>query len=443
MTNKRYIIIPGCCDLNRGDQALGWETRRIMQEAGFQGDYSILAEHGEPIEQSKNEGYEVLIPILEHPSRKFKNKDNIVYSKLTKFKWGSVAVKDFIYSILILKSSHFRKHILCKGRDLDYIKTLKRFSEADAIFMKGGGLIQSHGGWISSYATYYRLYHIFLAEALNKPVYILPNSYGPFDGPLVKWMVKKAFQGCILVTAREKKSQDAIKKELGMDIECFPDLAFFLKNGNMTRERLCIAMNIPINRKIVAITMRPYRFPCSVDPQKAYENFKNEMRIFIQWLSNRSFMPLIIEHTFAITSHENDGDCIKDVIEGLDKDTYRLLSDPRIDCRELKSVYGCCDYIIGTRFHSLVFALSNMVPGIAISYDGYKSVGIMRDMQLEDYVIDITEVTAKWLEDKFNALVNEQDNIRKIIKEYMDKAEKKRNCLIEQLKAGDKHVIYS
>ena len=60
--------------------------------------------------------------------------------------------------------------------------TLNRFKEAEAIFMKGGGLIQSHGGLVSTYATYYRIYHILLAHSLNKPVYIMPNSFRPLKG---------------------------------------------------------------------------------------------------------------------------------------------------------------------------------------------------------------------------------------------------------------------
>ena len=29
--DKKYIIIPGCSDLNRGDQALVWETKRLAE----------------------------------------------------------------------------------------------------------------------------------------------------------------------------------------------------------------------------------------------------------------------------------------------------------------------------------------------------------------------------------------------------------------------------
>lgn len=426
---KKYIIIPGCCDLNRGDQALGWETRRIAEDAGYVGDYSILAETGEPIQQSQNEGYEILRPVLEHPSRKFSNKDNIVYDKKTKVEWGLVALTDLIGSLLLL-CFPFRKLYELFSKNNNIVATLKRYEEADAIFMKGGGLIQSHGGLLSTYATYYRLYHIYLALALHKPVFILPNSFGPFEGPGVKWMVKKAFKGCTLVTAREEKSQNVVKQVLGLQIPLFPDLAFYLKSEGITRDQLCERLNIDPSDIIVAITVRPYRFPDSTDPVKSYETFKVEMRHFICWLREQGYMPLLVEHTFAITTHENDGECIKDVIQGLDKSSYRVLSDHSMNCRALKQVYGCCDYIIGTRFHSMIFSLSNMVPGIAISYDGYKSIGIMRDMNLSNYVINIGDVSASKLESMFQDVVKNQDSIKNNIRQYINKAYDERKKLI-------------
>jgi colanic acid/amylovoran biosynthesis protein len=433
---KRYIIIPGCCDLNRGDQALGWETCHIAQKAGFVGNYSILAEQGEPVVQSQNEGYEILIPALEHPSRKFSDKNNIVYNRKTKIKWGLIAIKDFIFSMALLNRS-LRKYIKIGSKNSNLILTLNRFEEADAIFMKGGGLIQSHGGLISTYATYYRLYHIFLAEALGKSVYILPNSFGPFEGPLVKWMSRKALSKCRVVTAREKKSQEVVRRELGINVPCFPDLAFFLENGDVKKGTLVDRLNITDGKKIVALTMRPYRFPNSDNPIKAYEMFKIEMCKFIRWLYDLGYIPLIIEHTFAITSHENDGDCIQDVVAGLDSKIYRVLSDRSMNCKQLKSVYGCCDFIIGTRFHSMIFSLSNMIPGIAISYDGYKSIGIMKDMKLDDFVIDIADITSEVLQEKFNLMIDNEDSIKDKIKQYINESNKKKNELIQLLKMGD------
>lgn len=429
---KRYIIIPGCCDLNRGDQALGWETKRIAEDSGFKGKYSILAEEGEPITQSQEEGYEILTPILQHPSRNFKNKENINYTFGIKIKWGLVAVGDLINSLIYLIPGIRNIAIkLCK--DEKKIQALKRFIEADAIFMKGGGLIQSHGGILSTYATYYRIYHIILAQSFNKPVYIMPNSFGPFKGPGVKLMTKFALKRCKLVTVREKVSKEVIKKELGLDVNCYPDLAFFLPNASVNKEEILNKYNLPNDKKLIAITMRPYRFPNSDDPKIAYENFKLEMKKFVEWIYDQGHMAVIIEHTLAITSHENDGDCIKDVIRNIDSKKYRIISNKNINCYGLKSIYGCCDYIVGTRFHSMIFSLSNMVPGIAISYDGYKSIGIMGDMDLQDYVIDIADVSCEKLKNMIISVMQEEELVKKKIDKYIKDAYILRENLIKEI----------
>ena len=41
--DKQYIIIPSCSDLNRGDQALVWETKRFAEECGFVGEYNMMS----------------------------------------------------------------------------------------------------------------------------------------------------------------------------------------------------------------------------------------------------------------------------------------------------------------------------------------------------------------------------------------------------------------
>ena len=99
--DKSVIIIPGCNDLNRGDQALGWETARIAKDAGFDGECFLMSEKNEPTKQSIKEGFKIIRPILEHPSRYSKERNNIKYSFIHKLKWGFIALFDFLKSFLI------------------------------------------------------------------------------------------------------------------------------------------------------------------------------------------------------------------------------------------------------------------------------------------------------------------------------------------------------
>ena len=42
--DKKIIVLPDCSDLNRGDQALVWETIRVAKDAGIDGAFYIQSE---------------------------------------------------------------------------------------------------------------------------------------------------------------------------------------------------------------------------------------------------------------------------------------------------------------------------------------------------------------------------------------------------------------
>ncbi|MBP3041815.1 polysaccharide pyruvyl transferase family protein, partial [Bacillaceae bacterium Marseille-Q3522] len=287
MTDK-IVIIPGCSDLNRGDQALTWETKRLAEDCGLKGDFYLTTEKNEPVSQSIGYGLNIITPIIEHPSRAFSNKENIKYGKSLKTKWGTIALVDFITSLF-----YFNK--LTRKLIKRFLKKEKRNSieimeNATAFFMKGGGLIQSYGGVTSTYSAYFWVYHLLLAKALKKPIYVMPNSFGPFKGPLVKSIVRKALKGCTVVTSRETLSQKMVQEELNISIDNFPDLAFYLPNAKLDRKEIFEQFDLPLDRKLVAMTMRPHRFPNSKTPKQDYELFKNEIAKFIEWLYEKGYM---------------------------------------------------------------------------------------------------------------------------------------------------------
>lgn len=426
----KYIIIPGCSDLNRGDQALVWETKRLGEEAGFVGEYYLTAEENEPVSQSEQYGIKIIRPIIEHPSRIFRNKNNINYDITLKLKWGIISFFDFLFSLFHLNplTRGFAKIFLSDSKK----KSLKIFQEADGIFVKGGGLLQTYGGISSTYSMYFWCFHMFLANSLKKPIYVMPNSFGPFEGPLVKYIAKKALKNCTLVTSRESLSTKMLENELGLSVDTYPDLAFNLPMSNLDKKEIFSKYNLPKDKKLVAITMRPYRFPLADDSEKAYSHFKYEMTKFLKWLYTNGFMPVIVEHTLAVNSHENDAACIEDVLSKLDSNEYRYISDSNFDCHDLKRIYSFCDYVVGTRFHSVIFSFGSGVPGIAICYVGNKGQGIMKDIGVEDYSISIYDVNFNRLKSMFENLIKNETEVRDKIDNYNSTVKQKHEELMKK-----------
>lgn len=77
-------------------------------------------------------------------------------------------------------------------------------------------------------------------------------------------------------------------------------------------------------------------------------------------------------------------------------DIQRLLSD--------------CELLVGMRMHSIIFALKQCCPVIAISYSA-KVSSLMRDMNLDNYLIDMKELSAQILEAKIAMSVEQWQEV--------------------------------
>lgn len=415
MEQKVYLVLPGCDDTNRGDQALIWETVSLATEAGYDGQYYMLSNETECC-QSKAEGIGQVGYILKHPSRVFRVESNVSYSLLLKLKWSVVAIFDLITKEPLVHP--FWRKMLMPFYGKDTKAALEMFAKADASFVKGGGFLHAHGGMSDVYKIYYFLYHIRLAQSFGMDVTVMPNSFGPFGTPIIRKMVQSTLSKCKNIWARESISAEMLKKECGVTAGVSSDLAFHLdvdptfdpcahlhKNGIPCKEKTC-----------VAITARPYRFPGEHDPAGRYEQYKESIAGLMIYLDQNGYFPVLVEHVFSQMEHENDMTCIREIenmVKG--KCHYGIFSDHSLTCRQMKQIYASFDYTVGTRFHSVIFSLSSLVPSIAITYGGNKGTGIMKNLGLDRYAIPINEINVERLNQTFDDLqIHREQTILKL-----------------------------
>ena len=64
--------------------------------------------------------------------------------------------------------------------------------------------------------------------------------------------------------------------------------------------------------------------------------------------------------------------------------------------------------------HSNIFALSECVPTLAIAYEK-KTNGIMSTVGMDKYVLDINNISESQIIDKINKLIDNKNNIRKLL----------------------------
>ena len=399
---KKYLILPGNDDQNRGDQALVWEAKRIAEESGCIGQFYMFS-NPTMSSQSVEEGIVPVNGILLHPSRFFKDHNNIKYSKRMLVKWGFVAMFDFLYSRLLLVPGLRRLIVFLSSKRIK--EAFSIMEQCDGVFVKGGGFVHANGEKTAYYRIYYMLFHILLAKKLKKRIVMLPNSFGPFDGVGVKKLVKRVVSKIDLLYSRETLSQNMLRGRLRIESYLRPDLGFYLSS-----EHVDISKYLDRNKKNVALTARPYRFPGASNPDELYEKYLTDYTLFVKWLIDNGFNPVFVEHVYNINAHERDLICINEICKRLSNVGYSvsIISDWNFNCRHLKGVYKQFDYLVGTRFHSVIFGLSEGIPSLAITYGGNKGDGIMKDLGLTNFSVPISSFSFEALRTAFAKLANNE-----------------------------------
>lgn len=434
---KKILIIPATVDCNRGDQALVWGAIDFLESLLVGGtQIKLSTESSDPatdpaFRQTFARGYRFNRMLLRNPNRILGDEENnIHYAHGAIFLLALRAVVDFLQSVVILFFSAWPFLVRC------FLKQDKKiaytwFCQADAVVIKGGGFIYSYRGLKYAYYLWYSLFHIFLAQRLNIPVIILPNSFGPFETKFSRWLAQKALKRCVLVTTRETQSQNVLNTFIPGFAQQFPDMAFMLKVRDNDFEWACKELQkfgVKTDGTAVGVTMRPWRFPDNLDPKTAYENYLETMAQFILYLFRQGLQPVLFAHVRGIGKHETD----RFALEACQKriaGEQPILVDAEYNCVQMKALYSYLGYMVGTRFHSCIFAMSQGVPTLAISYQGYKASGIMSDMGLSEFHIHINDVSLDRLVNTFNLLQKKREQVRNICKTYVLDVERKMSDL--------------
>lgn len=293
---------------------------------------------------------------------------------------------------------------------------LSAYYDADLVVSCGGGNLYAHF-WLSPFFLM-SLMALGFAIIIKKRIIMLPQSIGPIQGSLQRWITKILLNQVDKIMVREPRSADFLQKiiRLRKQVTLVPDLAFaptpikcspllcdvesnFLKIGvtaidraAQTRkkaftaiqqaayENLLVSALTEISRRYTA---RIYLFPQCTGPDLSHDDRKVLQRIYIRL--------------------QEQG--IQAVLYG-EFDSFL----------ELKAAYAKMDCFIGSRMHTAIFALSLGIPVILIAYQP-KSIGVMEYFGLSEFCYDINSLTSEQLINAFSKLLEDQERLRQTIQE--------------------------
>lgn len=437
---RTAIIVPGVTDLNKGDQALVWETHRLVQDTHCFDQIYIVSTGDTPEErqllcgQSEAKGYQLIETLLKHPRRGQHNEAELIQESAVSFaRLAFRALLDFCSQWFLL--------LICKSDALvsffysaQTAHSVRQFRSAEVLFVKGGGFIHAYGEKTAPYLMWFFLFYVRLGKALGKKVVFLPNSYGPFKGFTVAKQVKSVFAKLDKTYAREALSAEKLGELMGNPIPVSPDLGFYLQMDTTTQALALLKRYglYPKQQKIVGITIRPWRFPGLANPEELYATYLQSVKSLALQLVESGYQVVFCNQSIGPNAHEDDRNAIREVLHNWNHPAVHWI-DENLPCDVLKAVYAHFYAFVGTRFHSVIFSLTSCVPSIAIGYGGNKAKGIMADFNLPEFTVPIERVSPELLKQLFSNLESSHSQIQAHLATQNELLQHKRAELIVEL----------
>ncbi|MDQ0724005.1 polysaccharide pyruvyl transferase CsaB [Paenibacillus sp. W4I10] len=246
--------------------------------------------------------------------------------------------------------------------------------ESDGLISGGGSLLQDATGLKS--IPYY-LGVIKLAQWLKKPTFIYAQGIGPVNRKIFNPMIKSVFKACTYVSVRDEQSADYLRG-LGLQwnqIHVVPDpvMGLPLPETKVKSGAGAVSANAATQaNRVEPSTGGHTKLPVIGVSVRFWESDRKELTAIAAGLkklcSKRAvhlrFLPfhLPVDEQASRFLMEMLGDVTS---KGSEISITQDLTDPQLMLEEVSN----CDLVIGMRLHSLIYAASQYVPPVGISYD--------------------------------------------------------------------------
>lgn len=308
-----------------------------------------------------------------------------------------VYLKNHIATLLLLSLiARFAPSEKLRTRLISRNETLKRLAEASVVTSLAGG---------DSFSDIYGLERFFyvslpqlLALFMGKRLVLLPQTIGPFNGPVARSVARYILSRADLIYSRDYQGLEDTRKLLGLadggngKIRFCYDVGFILDpvkpasadlplGDRRARERPVVGLNIS-GLLYMGGYSRNNMFGLKID----YQDFLADLIEFL--IGKKNATVVLVPHVFG--THEESDSVVCEKVHASQRERFKdrlFVARGDYNQSKIKYVIGLCDFFIGSRMHACIAALSQHVPTVSIAYSS-KFSGVMETIGVGDLVAD-------------------------------------------------------
>ena len=314
---------------------------------------------------------------------------------------------------VVYRLTHVR---LQPWRDAQCRRTLAAYYDADVIMACGGGYLFAS----AEAGSWFLILWLIAAfgRMLGKPSVLLPQSIGPLGAPwqcrLVRWLVNRS----VITLVREQTSYEFLR-QIGADDKKFrihPDIAFDF-GGELTSD------DRPPTTAEQSVVVAPPSAPRSTlhtprigltllnwvaqgnhgFEQNGYEAAAIALINHIGAQGGKVYLFAQVRGPF----HADDDRVVARRILAQVNPAHVEWCESVVGSEALIDQYAEMDAFVATRLHSAIFAMNRGVPTLVVGYL-HKSMGVLRALDMLQWCIQIDQVNAINLIERFDALMQQR-----------------------------------
>lgn len=311
--------------------------------------------------------------------------------------------------------------------DPDIQKEIELVEWSDFVVYAPGGAVISDRFWWEKQLEY--IFPLYYAQKIGKKTIFASPSVGPFDTE--HGLRDQFFKDIDLLCLRESIGMDAVKNCVGIcgnqiqscDLAFVSDINNEKASGQLSAD-LELSNFLKKYDRIVGLTVSDLSWNVGyLNKEDLMIQIEKTIKGFIAYLETKNMGVILIPQLFGEQDDES-------YLERYKTENCYLLSK-RYNSNFQQYLIGRLYAVAGVRYHCNIFAAKMGTPMIPIVYE-QKMQGFLQDSGMEDWGVDISELSTNIMVTKMERLELEYTQKRSFLQEqFVNWKNKARNCIHE------------
>lgn len=301
-------------------------------------------------------------------------------------------------------------HLIFSRKGKQFFRSLR---EADLVLHAPGG--PSIGDIYVTTGEINYLIKFLLIHWFKKPYLFYAPSMGPFRSKKHRRLRRYALNHADMICVREPITKQYLQEQLGIDkeIKVTLDSAFqhpidVAENEKELDSYPALKEFLDTSSKVAVLTITDLAWNPKYQQDKVLqERIRSSFDSFIDKIIQKGYSVLFIPQLFGSFNDRN-------YMLSFQRENCFVMDDTH-DCYFQQYIISQVDVVVGMRYHSNIFSAKMAIPFISVSYE-QKMKGFMQKVGLQDYCIELHNLSSDELLDKFETLEEHYEEYKSLLK---------------------------